>query len=126
MIGICITPGISSRIGKGGQVAASVIAKSDLAVGLVIDRGQTSVLIVELKITPAERFGGPVEFATSIGVIETKTLFVAPGLQCACRVELVYGLVRTDGRRGRGAAVVRQGSRSEERRVGKECRSRWS
>ena len=45
-----------------------------------------------------------------------------------CRLR--YGVIRdhpfTDGNKRTGAALLGASSRSEERRVGKECRSRWS
>lgn len=75
-----IRPGIAARVGEGGQVAVAVVAEGNLAVGGIVDREQAAVLVIELQVTPAERFADPVEFATGIGVIEAITEFVAPAL----------------------------------------------
>src|SRR2546430_7288022 len=54
-------------------------------------------------------------------------LIVAEQIELALLVDLIGQPQAIDDRRAVGACLhVRVGDRSEERRVGKECRSRWS
>src|SRR5215469_17933186 len=57
--------------------------------------------------------------------IEVQRFESAPG--DAATLDAVWTVIRSkDGRSQTGRTTVRDASRSEERRVGKECRSRWS
>ena len=82
-------------------------------------RGVRAVRDVSLSVAPGEVYG----FLGPNGAGKSTTIRMMLGL-----IAPTGGEVRLFGQnlRADGSVLKRVGSRSEERRVGKECRSRWS
>ena len=106
-------PALSFPVVCVGASAGGLEAFTQLLSTLPTDTGMAFVLVTHLSPTHASHLAEILSRATRMPVNEVKD---EPQVQPNC----VY-VIPPDS-----SMIIAHGSRSEERRVGKECRSRWS